>query len=204
MGLEVGLFFKKRPTERCEMLGTRPRRMASSAISRWLQWLIGPLALRRLLACHRNHRADLLGRVRRGRSRSRRIGQPLETAALVGRLAATACANTAPSSATHRVPVRSRARPYHRPHAGSCGRAAPTAAVSNGFVPAVPAPRAVRAKHSPDRRLIGALQPPVSAPGFVMPQHSRFDSCFVPENQLSSAYLRASVSTGVTTFARLY
>jgi hypothetical protein len=23
------------------MLGTRPRRMASSAISRWLQWLIG-------------------------------------------------------------------------------------------------------------------------------------------------------------------
>src|SRR5437016_6219227 len=26
---------------RCEMLGTRPRRMASSAISRWLQWLMG-------------------------------------------------------------------------------------------------------------------------------------------------------------------
>jgi hypothetical protein len=41
MRLEVGLFFKKRPTERCEMLGTRPRRIASSAISRWLQWLIG-------------------------------------------------------------------------------------------------------------------------------------------------------------------
>jgi hypothetical protein len=41
MGLEVRLFFKKRPTERCEMLGTRPRRIASSAISRWLQWLIG-------------------------------------------------------------------------------------------------------------------------------------------------------------------
>ncbi|MCP4380739.1 MAG: hypothetical protein GY798_04845, partial [Hyphomicrobiales bacterium] len=39
--LEVGLFFKKRPTERCEMLGTRRRRIASSAISRWLQWLIG-------------------------------------------------------------------------------------------------------------------------------------------------------------------
>ena len=34
---EVGLFFKNRPTERCEMLGTRPRRIASSAISRWLQ-----------------------------------------------------------------------------------------------------------------------------------------------------------------------
>src|SRR6516164_860217 len=34
-------FFKKRPTERCEMFETRPRRIASSAISRWLQWLIG-------------------------------------------------------------------------------------------------------------------------------------------------------------------
>jgi hypothetical protein len=41
MGFEVGLFFKKRPTERCEMLGTTPRRIASAAISRWLQWLIG-------------------------------------------------------------------------------------------------------------------------------------------------------------------
>jgi hypothetical protein len=41
MWLEVGLFFKKRPTERCEMFGTMPRRIASSAISRWLQWLIG-------------------------------------------------------------------------------------------------------------------------------------------------------------------
>src|SRR6516165_7371746 len=38
---KVGLFFKKRPTERCEMFETRPRRIASSAISRWLQWLIG-------------------------------------------------------------------------------------------------------------------------------------------------------------------
>src|SRR3977135_1104998 len=34
-------FFKKRPTERCEIFETRPRRIASSAISRWLQWLIG-------------------------------------------------------------------------------------------------------------------------------------------------------------------
>jgi hypothetical protein len=30
-----------RPTERCEMFETRPRRIASSAISLWLQWLIG-------------------------------------------------------------------------------------------------------------------------------------------------------------------
>src|SRR6516225_3401576 len=41
MGFEVSLFFKKRPTERCETFGTRPRLMASSAISRWLHWLIG-------------------------------------------------------------------------------------------------------------------------------------------------------------------
>jgi len=40
MRLEVSFFFKKRPTERCDMFETRPRRMASSAISRWLQWLI--------------------------------------------------------------------------------------------------------------------------------------------------------------------
>ena len=43
MRFKVGLFFKKRPTERCEMFETKPRRIASSAISRWLQWLIGRL-----------------------------------------------------------------------------------------------------------------------------------------------------------------
>src|SRR6516225_2249220 len=36
MRFKVGLFFKKRPTERCEMFETKPRRIASSAISRWL------------------------------------------------------------------------------------------------------------------------------------------------------------------------
>jgi hypothetical protein len=41
MRLEIGLFSKKRPTERCDMLGTRPGRIASSAMSRWLEWLIG-------------------------------------------------------------------------------------------------------------------------------------------------------------------
>src|SRR3979490_1444735 len=41
MRLEVRFFFKKRPTERCEMLGMRPRRMASSAISPSLQWRMG-------------------------------------------------------------------------------------------------------------------------------------------------------------------
>jgi hypothetical protein len=41
MRVEIGLFSKKRPTERCDMLGTRPGRIASSAMSRWLEWLIG-------------------------------------------------------------------------------------------------------------------------------------------------------------------
>src|ERR1700737_4616986 len=50
MGLEVGLFFKKRPTEHCEMFGTRPHRMASSAISRWLHWLMGRPLLSHVIA----------------------------------------------------------------------------------------------------------------------------------------------------------
>lgn len=41
MRFEVCLLFKKRPTERCEVFGRMPRRIASSAISRWLCWLIG-------------------------------------------------------------------------------------------------------------------------------------------------------------------
>src|SRR5260370_10731151 len=89
-----------------------------------------------------------------------------DIANLAGRVALRAddCANTALSSATQRVPVRSRAHACHRLRAGSCGRASPTAAVSNGFVPAVPILRVVRAKHSQDRRLIGAWQTPISAP----------------------------------------
>ena len=114
MRLEVGLFFKKRPTERCEMLGMRPRRMASSAISRWLQWLIGrrsPTASRMSSRPQRR----LLGRESRRRSRARRIGQPLGDRLPVRRLAATACANTVPSSARRQAPVRSRAHPRPRP-----------------------------------------------------------------------------------------
>jgi hypothetical protein len=41
MRLEDGTFFKKRPTEPCEMLSTMPRLMASRASSLWLQWLSG-------------------------------------------------------------------------------------------------------------------------------------------------------------------
>ena len=41
IGLEVCLFFKRRATQRCKIFGTRPRRMASSAIARWFHSLIG-------------------------------------------------------------------------------------------------------------------------------------------------------------------
>ena len=41
MRLEVGFFFKKRPTERGEMEVTMPRRTASRARSLALHWLSG-------------------------------------------------------------------------------------------------------------------------------------------------------------------
>jgi hypothetical protein len=41
MWLEVGLLSKKRPTERCVMLGTRPRGIAESMTSPWRRRL-GP------------------------------------------------------------------------------------------------------------------------------------------------------------------
>src|SRR5207247_5314350 len=50
MRLKVSFFFKKRPTERCEICGMMPRRITSSAISRWLHWLIG-----RSLSSGRSH-----------------------------------------------------------------------------------------------------------------------------------------------------
>src|ERR1700737_5331672 len=40
--------------------------------------------------------------------------------------------------------------------------------------------------------------------GFVMPQHSRFDSCFVPETNIRSLYFRTYARGGVMTSARQY
>jgi hypothetical protein len=37
MGFEVRTFFRKRPTELCEILSTMPRLTASRASSLWLQ-----------------------------------------------------------------------------------------------------------------------------------------------------------------------
>ena len=102
---------KKRPTERCEMLGTRPRRIASSAISRWLQWLIGRYSPTASRKSSRSPRKSARGCMSQARpSAAHRRAAPAHT----GRDApvASARANTAPSSATRRVPARSRARQH--------------------------------------------------------------------------------------------
>src|SRR6516164_9356825 len=77
--------------------------------------------------------------------------------------AATVRANTAPSSATRRVPARSRGRQYCRRHAKSCELATPTVVRSNGLAPALPALHGAQAKQSPDRRPARASRLPLSA-----------------------------------------
>src|ERR1700730_18568438 len=111
--------------------------------------------------------------------------------------AATARANTAPSSATPRVPARSRARQQRRQPAISCGLAGPTVVRSSGLVPAPPALRAAPAQQSPDRRPIGASQPPVSASDsschnvtdstpVLLPNSSVVKTTFVPSRKAES------------------
>src|SRR6202789_2446533 len=191
MRFEVGLFFKKRPTERCEMLGTRPRRIASSAISRWLQWLIGRSlsdGFSQVIAITAQICSGVYvaGAPERGASASR-SDAPV----------ASARANTAPSSATRRVPARSRARQYRRQPAISCGLARPTVVSSSGLVPASPALRAAPAQQAPDRRPTGASQPPVSASDsschnaadstpVLSPKSSLAQTTFVPSRKAES------------------
>src|SRR6516225_657635 len=76
--------------------------------------------------------------------------------------AATARANTAPSSATRRVLARSRGRQYCRRHAKSCEPAMPTVVRSNGLAPALPALHGAQAKQSVDRRPARASRLPLS------------------------------------------
>src|SRR6516165_8982688 len=110
--------------------------------------------------------------------------------------AATARANTAPSSATRRVPARSRARQHRRQPAISCGHAEPPVVRSSGLVPAPPALRAAPAQQSPDRRPIRASQPPVSASDschsaadstpVLLPTSSLAQTTFVPSRKAES------------------
>src|SRR5271170_451349 len=163
MRFEVGLFFKKRPTERCEMPGTRPRRIASSAISRWLQWLIGRSlsdGLSQVIAITAQICSGVYvaGAPERGASQSR-SGTDCPSGASRQRLR-----HTAPSSATRRVPARSRVRRCCRRHAKSCEPATPTVVRSNGLVPALPALQLAQAKQSPDRRPARSSQTSFSTP----------------------------------------
>src|SRR6516164_9336169 len=184
---KVGLFFKKRPTERCEMFETRPRRIASSAISRWLQWLIGRSlsdGFSQVIAITAQICSGVYvaGAPERGASASRSDTD----------WAAGACrhrANTAPSSATRRVLARSRGRQYCRRHAKSYEPATPTVVRSNGLAPALPALHGAQAKQSPDRRPARASQLPLSASDSSC--HGAADSTpvLLPESSLAHTTL---------------
>src|SRR5580658_10736167 len=106
--------------------------------------------------------------------------------------AATARANTAPSSATRRVPARSRGRQYCRRHAKSCEPATPTVVRSNGLAPALPALHAAQAKQSPDRRPARASQLPVSTSASSC--HGAVDSTpvLLPESSLTQTTIAPS------------
>src|ERR1700730_2931285 len=191
MRLEVGLFFKKRPTERCEMLGMRPRRMASSAISRWLQWLMG-----RSLSDGFSHviatRAQICsgvnvaGAPERGASDSRSGTDCLSAASRQHlRQYLTVLGQTPSSRALARTPWPSTACKMMRARRASCCGV-----------------ERVRTRRSNASRCSGktvtgsaassGMATSCSSSGFVLPQHSRFDS------------LNLSAASGVKTSARMY
>ena len=192
MRLEVGLFFKKRPTERCEMFGMSPRRMASSAISRWLQWLIG-----RSLSDGFSHviattaqicsGVNVAGAPERGASASR-SGTDCLSAASRHRLRQyrTVLGQTPSSRALARTPDR-----LGRVH-DNAGAQRQLLRCRMGANQIVPALRAARAKRSPARRPVAAWQPPVPAPD---------SSCHITADSTPQISSRPS---GVKTSARLY
>src|SRR5262245_39300516 len=191
MRLEVGLFFKKRPTERCEMLGIRPRRMASSAISRWLQWLIGrsladgfsQVIATRAQICSGVNTA---GAPERGAS-ARRSGTDCPSAAVRHRVRQyrTVLGQMPSSRALARTPTPSAACRMRRPRRASCCGV-----------------EWIRTRRSSAVRCSGktvtgsaarsGMVTSCSSPGFVLAQHSRFHSS------------NLSAKTGVKTSARMY
>src|SRR5271157_186906 len=191
MRLEVCLFFKKRPTERCEMFGTRPRRMASSAISRWLHWLMG-----RSLSDGFSHVIATTAQIcsgvyvggapDRGASASRSQIAHLSSASRHRlRQYRTVFGQIPSSRALLRTRIPSVARKMMRARSANCwgvewvrtscssasrwsGETVTGSAASRGIVTSCP------------------------SSGFVLPQHSRFDS------------LNLEIPSGVKTSARLY
>src|SRR6266480_65852 len=191
MRLEVGLFFKKRPTERCEMLATRPRRIASSAISRWLHWLIGRAlssGFSQVMATTAQicSAVNVAGAPGRGASASR-SGMDRPSGACRHRLhqCRTVFGHTASSRALARTPIPSAAcRMMRARTANCCGvewvrtSCSSTLRWSGKTMTGSAANRGMATSHLSSR--------------FVMPQHRRFDSS------------NFSMADGVNTSARLY
>jgi len=191
MRLEVGLFFKKRPTERCEMLGTSPRRMASSAISRWLQWLIGRSlsdGFSHVIAttAHICSGVNVAGDPDRGASASRSTTDRLSSAVRHRlRQYRTVFGQTPSSRALARTPIASAACKIRRARIASCCGV-----------------EWVRTSCSSTSRWSGktvtgwaansGMATSCFSSGFVLPHHSRFDSP------------NLSPRGGVKTSARLY
>jgi hypothetical protein len=185
------------------MLGTRPRRMASSAISRWLQWLIGRSlsdGFSQVIAITAQICSGVYvaGAPDRGASASRSDTE-CPSAARRHRLRQyrTVFGQTPSSRALARTRVPSAACRIMRARTANCCGV-----------------EWVRTSCSSTSRCSGktltgsaansGIATSLLSSGFVMPQHSRFDSCFVPENHPHSVYLRTSVGSGVITSARLY
>ena len=201
MRLEVGLFFKKRPTERCEILGTRPRRIASSAISRWLHWLIGRSlseGFSQVIAITAQICSGVYvaGAPDRGASASRSgTGSPSVACRHRRRQYRTVLGHTPSSRALSRTPTPADACKIMRARKATCCDV-----------------ERVRTSCSSASRCLGktvtgsanrATAISRITPRIVMPQPSRFDSRFVPEKPPHSMH-RTSASGGVVTSAREY
>src|ERR1700733_4787006 len=200
---EVGLFFKKRPTERCEMLGTRPRRIASSANSRWLQWLIGrslsdgfsqAIAITAQICSG----VYVAGAPERGAPASRsgthwagcaRRQRPRQYRTVFG--------HTPSSRALSRTPISSTACNIMRARTANCCE------VEWARTSVSSASRCAGSTSTGSAANRGIATSRLSF-RFVMPQRRRFDSCFVAEKQPRSDYLRTFTQGGVATSARRY
>src|ERR1700733_310067 len=197
MRFKVGLFFKKRPTERCEMFETRPRRIASSAISRWLQWLIGRSlsdGFSQVIAIT----AQICSGPERGASASRsgthwaggaRRQRPRQYRTVFG--------HTPSSRALSRTPISSTACNIMRARTANCCE------VEWARTSVSSASRCAGSTSTGSAANRGIATSRLSF-RFVMPHRRRFDSCFVAEKQPRSDYLRTFTQGGVATSARRY
>src|SRR5215469_8058681 len=196
-------FFKKRPTERCEMFETRPRRIASSAISRWLQWLIGRSlsdGFSQVIAITAQICSGVYvaGAPERGASASRS-----DTDWAAGacrhrpRQYRTVFGHTSSSRALSRTPILSTACKIMRARNANCCE------VEWARTSASSASRCAGKTISGSAASQGITTSPLSF-RFVMPRRRRFDSCFVAAKQPRSDYLRTFTQGGVATSARRY